>query len=60
MRKATKGPKSWVLDDVGYEESASGSFKLKSRVSEKAVCVAGEDGRKRRVMVPVNEACSAG
>lgn len=55
VRKATKGLKSWVLDDAGYEESASGSFKLKSRVSEKAVYVAGEDGRKRRVMVPVKE-----
>ena len=55
VRKATKGLKSWVLDDAGYEESASGSFKLKSRVSEKAVYVAGEDGRRRRVMVPVKE-----
>ena len=60
VRKATKGLKSWALDDAGYEESASESFKLKSRVSEKTVCVAGEDGRKRRVMVPVNKACSAG
>ena len=55
VRKATKGLKSWVLDDAGYEESASGSFKIKSRVSEKAVYVAGEDGRRRRVMVPVKE-----
>ena len=31
VRKATKGLKSWVLDDAGYEESASGSFKIKSR-----------------------------
>lgn len=55
VRKATKGLKSWVLDDVGYEESASGSFKIKSRISEKAVYVAGEDGKRRRVTVPVKE-----
>lgn len=55
VRKATKGLKSWVLDDAGYEESASGSFKIKSRVSEKAVYVAGEGGKRRRVMVPVKE-----
>lgn len=55
VRKATKGLKSWVLDDAGYEESASGSFRIKSRVSEKAVYVAGEDGKRRRVMVPVKE-----
>lgn len=55
VRKATKGLKSWVLDDAGYEESASGSFRIKSRVSEKAVYVAGEDGRRRKAMVPVKE-----
>lgn len=55
VRKATKGLKSWVLDDAGYEESASGSFKIKSRISEKAVYVAGEDGKRRRVTVPVKE-----
>ena len=55
VRKATRGLKSWVLDDAGYEESAPGSFKIKSRVSEKAVYVAGEDGKRRRVMVPVKE-----
>ena len=55
VRKATKGLKSWVLDDAGYEESAPGSFKVKSRVSEKAVYVAGGDGKRRRVMVPVKE-----
>ena len=55
VRKATKGLKSWVLDDAGYEESASGSFKIKSRISEKAVYVTGEDGKRRRVMVPVKE-----
>ena len=55
VRKAAKGLKSWVLDDAGYEESASGSFKIKSRISEKAVYVAGEDGKRRRVTVPVKE-----
>ena len=55
VRKATKGLKSWVLDDAGYGESAPGSFRIKSRVSEKAVYVAGEDGKRRRVMVPVKE-----
>ena len=55
VRKATKGLESWVLDDAGYGESAPGSFKIKSRVSEKAVYVAGEDGKRRRVMVPVKE-----
>lgn len=55
VRKATKELKSWVLDDAGYEESASGSFKIKSRISEKAVYVAGEDGKRRRVTVPVKE-----
>ena len=55
VRKATRGLKSWVLDDAGYGESAPGSFRIKSRVSEKAVYVAGEDGKRRRVMVPVKE-----
>ena len=55
VRKATKGLRSWVLDDAGYEESAPGSFKIKSRISEKAVYVAGEDGKRRRVTVPVKE-----
>ena len=55
VRKATKGLESWVLDDAGYGESAPGSFKIKSRVSEKAVYVAGEDGKRRRVVVPVKE-----
>ena len=55
VRKATGELKGWVLDDGGYESNASGSFRLKSRISEKAVYVAGEDGRRRRVMVPVKE-----
>ena len=55
VRKATGELKGWILDDEGYEDNASGSFRLKSRISEKAVYVAGEDGRRRRVMVPVKE-----
>ena len=55
VRRATGELKGWVLDDEGYEGNASGSFRLKSRVSEKAVYVAGEDGARRRVMVPVKE-----
>ena len=55
VRKATGELKGWVLDDEGYEGNASGSFRLKSRISEKAVYVTGEDGRRRRVMVPVKE-----
>lgn len=55
VRKATGELKAWVLDEAGYEGGASGSFKLKSRISEKAVYVAGEDGRRRKVMVPVKE-----
>ena len=55
VRRATGELKGWVLDDGGYESNASGSFRLKSRISEKAVYVAGEDGRRRRVMVPVKE-----
>lgn len=55
VRKATKQLKAWVLDEAGYEESASGSFKVKSRIADKAVYVAGEDGGRRKVMVPVKE-----
>ena len=55
VRKATKELKAWVLDGSGYEESESGSFKVKSRVADKAVYVEGPDGKRRRVMVPVKE-----
>ena len=55
VRKATKGLKAWVLDEADYEESGSGRFKVKSRISDKAVYVTGEDGKKRKVMVPVKE-----
>lgn len=55
VREATKGLRSRVLDDAGCEESASGSFEIKSRISERAACVAGEGGKRRRVVVPVKE-----
>ena len=55
VRKATKKLKAWVLDGAGYEETESGSFKVKSRIADKAVYVTGEDGRRRKVMVPVKE-----
>ncbi len=55
VRGAAKKLKSWVLCEEGYEATGSGSFKLKSRISEKAVYVEGADGGRRRVMVPVKE-----
>lgn len=56
VRKATKQLKAWVLDEADYVETESGSFKVKSRIADKAVYVTGEDGRRRKVMVPVKEA----
>lgn len=55
VRKAAKELKGWVLDEAGYAETESGSFKVKSRIADKAVYVTGEDGKKRKVMVPVKE-----
>ena len=55
VRKATKKLKEWVLDGAGYAESGSGSFKVKSRISDKAVYVEGPGGKRERVMVPVKE-----
>ena len=55
VRRATRKLKEWVLDGSGYEESESGRFKVKSRIADKAVHVTGEDGKRRRVMVPVKE-----
>ena len=55
VRKATKALKEWVLDDAGYGESDPGRFKVKSRIADKAVYVVGEDGKRRKVMVPVKE-----
>ena len=55
VRKATKRLKAWVLDEEGYAPNASGSFKVKSRISDKKVRVAGPDGKKKTVAVPVKE-----
>ena len=55
VRKATGGLKAWVLDESGYEADEAGTFKVKSRISGKAVYVVGEDGRRRRETVPVKE-----
>lgn len=55
VRKATKKLKAWVLDEEGYEASSSGSFKVKSRIADKAVYVQGPDGESKRVVVPVKE-----
>ncbi len=55
VRKATKALKAWVLDESGYAESESGRFRVKSRIADKAIYVTGDDGRKRKVMVPVKE-----
>jgi len=55
VRRATRELKAWVLDEAGYEKSGSGGFKVKGRVADKAVYVTGEDGKKKRVMVPVKE-----
>uniref|UniRef100_UPI0013ECB41D IS1634 family transposase n=1 Tax=Adlercreutzia sp. ZJ242 TaxID=2709409 RepID=UPI0013ECB41D len=55
VRRATKKLKDWVLDDAGYVESESGRFKVKSRISGKAVYVVNPEGKKERVMVPVKE-----
>ena len=55
VRKATKKLKAWVLDESGYEADEAGTFKVKSRISDKTVYVVGEDGRRRRETVPVKE-----
>ncbi|MEG0322365.1 MAG: IS1634 family transposase, partial [Raoultibacter sp.] len=55
VRKAPKTLKDWVLDDKDYEKSRSGSFKIKSRMAEKAVYVVGDDGRRKKVMIDVKE-----
>lgn len=55
VRKATKELKSWVLCDEEYRQNDSGTFKVKSRIADKAVHVVGEDGKKHKVMVPVKE-----
>lgn len=55
VRRAAKELKAWVLDGAGYEGPDSGSFKVKSRIADKAVYVEGPDGGRKRVTVPVKE-----
>ena len=55
VRRATGELRGWVLDEGGYLPSESGRFRCKSRVADKAVYVTGDDGRRRKVMVPVKE-----
>jgi len=55
VRRATKALKAWVLDGDGYARNESGTFKVKSRISDKTVRVRGEDGTLHSVKVPVKE-----
>jgi hypothetical protein len=55
VRGAERALRDWVLSEGGYRVNGEGTYKVKSRVFEKAVCVEGEDGRRRRVMVPVKQ-----
>lgn len=55
VRGADAELKGWVLSGEGYAANADGTYRVKSRVGEKAVYVTGEDGRRRRVMVPVKQ-----
>ena len=55
VRGADRELRSWVLDEGGYAANGAGTWKVKSRIGEKAVYVAGEDGRRHRVMVPVKQ-----
>ena len=55
VRGADRELRSWVLSEEGYAANEAGTYKVKSRVGEKAVYVAGEDGRRRRVTVPVKQ-----
>lgn len=55
VRGADRELKSWVLSEEGYARNAEGTYKVKGRVGEKAVYVTGEDGRRRRVKVPVKQ-----
>ena len=55
VRGADRELKSWVLDEGGYAANADGSYRVKSRIGERAVYVAGEDGRRHRAMVPVKQ-----
>lgn len=55
VRRASRELKEWVASQEGYRETASGSFKVKSRISDKALYVKGADGKRHRVTVPVKQ-----
>lgn len=55
VRGADRELKSWVLSEEGYAANAEGTYRVKSRVGERAVYATGEDGRRRRVMAPVKQ-----
>ena len=55
VRGADRELRSWVLDEGGYAANEASTYKVKSRIGEKAVYVTGEDGKRRRVMVPVKQ-----
>lgn len=53
VRKASQTLISWVTDETGYISNSSESFKIKSRLAQKAVYVKDTQGKKHKVMVPV-------
>lgn len=55
VRRATKKLKAWVRDEAGYEKSASGNFKIKSRQAHKSIRVADDAGKAKTVKVDVQE-----
>lgn len=55
VRKANKELKSWILNEKDYSVNDTNTFKIKSRQSYKNVYVAGQDGKRKCVKVPVKE-----
>lgn len=55
VRGAERETKDWVLADEGYKSNDSGSFKIKSRQTERMVYVTGMDGKRHRVGIPVKQ-----
>lgn len=55
VRKANEEMKTWVQDERDYISNDDGSFKIKSRQAIKWVYVEGENGKKKKVDVPVKE-----
>jgi hypothetical protein len=51
--KSTAKLRRWVVSDTGYEASAEGSFKVKSRLQDKTIHVTGDDGKTHDVDIPV-------